>query len=203
MKILLVDDHTVVREGVRRLLSGMQGASIFEAANGHEALAIFRKERPELVLLDLNLSGIGGLELLRRLIMENKPLAPDVGQDGLIHYLVAEQVIGDAKATEGFDLAARWIIHTVGPVWRGGGEGEDEVLASCYRRSLEVADGLGAVSLAFPAISTGIYGFPKDLAAMIAVTTLRRTASAAQQVILVAFDEETLGMYETHLSGDG
>ena len=67
-KILLVDDHIVVREGVRRLLSGMQGASIFEAATGQEALALFRKEKPELVLLDLNLSGIGGLELLRRLL---------------------------------------------------------------------------------------------------------------------------------------
>ena len=71
MKILLVDDHAVVREGVHRLLSGMHGASIFEAANGHEALAIFRKKRPELVLLDLNLSGIGGLELLRRMLAEN------------------------------------------------------------------------------------------------------------------------------------
>ena len=72
MKILLVDDHTVVREGVRRLLSGMQGAQIFEAGNGHEAMAIFRKEKPELVLLDLNLAGIGGLELLRRLIAEDE-----------------------------------------------------------------------------------------------------------------------------------
>ena len=72
MKILLVDDHIVVREGVRRLLSGMQGASIFEAATGQEALAIFRKEKPELVLLDLNLSGIGGLELLRRLLAEDE-----------------------------------------------------------------------------------------------------------------------------------
>ena len=71
MKILLVDDHAVVREGVRRLLSGTHDASIFEAANGHEALAIFRKKRPELVLLDLNLSGIGGLELLRRMLAEN------------------------------------------------------------------------------------------------------------------------------------
>jgi two-component system, NarL family, invasion response regulator UvrY len=72
MKILLVDDHTLVREGVRRLLSGMQGAMVFEAATGQEALAIFREERPEVVLLDLNLSGIGGLELLRRMLAENE-----------------------------------------------------------------------------------------------------------------------------------
>jgi DNA-binding NarL/FixJ family response regulator len=72
MKILLIDDHIVVREGVRRLLSGMQGASIFEAASGEEALAIFAEKRPDLVLLDLNLSGIGGLELLRRLIVADE-----------------------------------------------------------------------------------------------------------------------------------
>jgi len=72
MKILLVDDHTVVREGVRRLLSGMQDVALSEAASGQEALAVFRKERPELVLLDLNLAGIGGLELLRRLLAEDE-----------------------------------------------------------------------------------------------------------------------------------
>jgi DNA-binding NarL/FixJ family response regulator len=72
MKILLVDDHMVVREGVRRLLSDMEGVQIFEAASGEEALALFAKERPELVLLDLNLTGIGGLELLRRLLAEDE-----------------------------------------------------------------------------------------------------------------------------------
>ena len=72
MKILLVDDHIVVREGVRRLLSGMEGAQLYEAATGSEALTLFRKERPDLVLLDLNLAGIGGLELLRRLLAEDE-----------------------------------------------------------------------------------------------------------------------------------
>ena len=76
---------------------------------------------------------------------------------------------GDAKATGGFGLRARWIIHTVGPVWRGGSAGEDETLASCYRRVLAVADGLGARSVAFPAISTGAYGFPPERAAAVAV----------------------------------
>ncbi len=99
---------------------------------------------------------------------------------------------GDAKATDGFGLAARWIIHTVGPVWRGGGEGEDELLASCYRRSLEVADELGARSVAFPAISTGIYGFPPDRAAAIAVTTVRGADCGVRLVRLVAFDPDTL-----------
>ncbi len=109
---------------------------------------------------------------------------------------------GDAKATDGFDLAARWIIHTVGPVWRGGGEGEDELLASCYRRSLEVADGLGARSVAFPAISTGIYGFPPDRAAGIAVTTVRGADCEVRLVRLVAFDPDTLTRYRRLLSGD-
>jgi O-acetyl-ADP-ribose deacetylase (regulator of RNase III) len=109
---------------------------------------------------------------------------------------------GDAKATSGFSLAARWIIHTVGPVWRGGGEGEDELLASCYRRSLEVADGLGARSVAFPAISTGIYGFPPDRAAAIAVDAVRGAGCGVRLVRLVAFDPATLDRYRRLLGGD-
>jgi O-acetyl-ADP-ribose deacetylase (regulator of RNase III) len=89
----------------------------------------------------------------------------------------------------------------VGPVWRGGGEREPEILASCYRRSIEVAEELGAVSLAFPAISTGIYGFPKDLAAEIAVHTLSNLETAIERVVLVAFDDETLRTYRRLLSG--
>src|SRR5919202_1486579 len=82
---------------------------------------------------------------------------------------------GDARATPAFDLdpPVRHVIHTVGPVWRGGGHGEAELLASCYRRSLEVACELGARSVAFPAISTGVYGYPAEEAARIAVETLR------------------------------
>ncbi|HTX00693.1 MAG TPA: macro domain-containing protein, partial [Acidimicrobiales bacterium] len=82
---------------------------------------------------------------------------------------------------------------------RGGGHGEAETLASCYRRSLAVADELGARSVAFPAISTGIYGFPKDLAAAIAVATLSSTESDVERVVLVAFDEETLRLYDEQL----
>ena len=74
--------------------------------------------------------------------------------------------------TDGFDLAARFIIHTVGPVWRGGADGEPETLAACYRNSLAVADEVGARSVAFPAISTGVYGYPAEEAAAIAVTTV-------------------------------
>jgi len=106
---------------------------------------------------------------------------------------------GDAKATPGFRLPARWIIHTVGPVWRGGTRREAEVLASCYRRSLEVADGLGARSVAFPAISTGVYGYPPDLAAEVAVTTLTATDTAVELVRLVAFDRSTCDLYRALL----
>lgn len=102
---------------------------------------------------------------------------------------------GEARATEGFALPARWIIHAVGPVWRGGRTGEDEVLASCYRRSLEVADGLGARSIAFPAISTGIYGFPPDRAAAVAVESVTGWRGGVRLVRLVAFDAETLDRY--------
>jgi hypothetical protein len=102
--------------------------------------------------------------------------------------------------TPGFGVRARWIVHTVGPVWHGGGDGEAGALASCYRRSLEVARDAGARSIAFPAISTGIFGFPKDLAARIAVATLREAgASEAGAGIavarLVAFDRETYDLY--------
>lgn len=141
----------------------------------------------------------------------NPQLAGGGGVDGAIHAAAGRAELsaacatlggcapGDAKATPGFALAARWIIHTVGPIWRGGGEGEAGVLTSCYRRSIEVADQLGCRSVAFPAISTGIYGFPRDLAATIAVETLRGIDSEVGRVVLVAHDASTLALYENGL----
>jgi O-acetyl-ADP-ribose deacetylase len=103
---------------------------------------------------------------------------------------------GDAKATPGFGLPARFIVHAVGPVWAGGGEGEPEALASAYRRSLEVADGLGARSLAFPAISTGVFGYPLDQATHVAVTTCRDAETEQVELVrFVCFDGGTLDAY--------
>lgn len=107
---------------------------------------------------------------------------------------------GDAKATSGFALPAQWIIHTVGPVWHGGDAGEPDVLASCYRRCLEVADALGARRVAFPAISTGVYGYPRPAAASVAVSTLRSTVSSVELARLVAFDDETFALYQALLA---
>jgi O-acetyl-ADP-ribose deacetylase (regulator of RNase III) len=106
---------------------------------------------------------------------------------------------GDAKATPGFDLPARWVIHAVGPVWRGGDHGEAGQLASAYRRCLAVADDLGATSLALPAISTGIFGYPVDAATDVAVATIRETPTSVGLVRFVCFDERTLAAYQRRL----
>jgi O-acetyl-ADP-ribose deacetylase (regulator of RNase III) len=136
----------------------------------------------------------------------NSSLARGGGVDGAIHRAAGPELAaecrtlggcptGDAKATSGYRLPARWIIHAVGPVWRGGDQGEPELLASCYRRSLEVADELGARSVAFPAISTGVYGYPPEQAARVAVETLRNTGTRVELARLVAFDQDTLRLY--------
>ena len=132
----------------------------------------------------------------------NQSLLGGGGVDGAIHRAAGPELLeacrklggcatGDAKATPGFRLSAKWVIHAVGPRWRDGAQGEPEQLASCYRRSLEIADELGAESVAFPAISTGIYGFPADRAARIAVDTIRGASTRVKLVRLVAFDGQT------------
>jgi O-acetyl-ADP-ribose deacetylase len=112
---------------------------------------------------------------------------------------------GDAVVTAGFDLPARFVVHAVGPVWHGGTHGEPDLLASCYRRSVEVAAAAGARSIAFPAISTGIYGYPPDAAAQVAVSTLRSLIDASgtaalDEVVLVAFDTATEARYRSLLT---
>jgi O-acetyl-ADP-ribose deacetylase len=112
---------------------------------------------------------------------------------------------GDAKATPAFDLdpPVRHVIHTVGPFWAGGDRGEADVLASCYRRSLQVADELGARTVAFPAIATGVYGFPADRAARIAVGTITTTTTAVERIRLVAFDESNAAHLRSALAAAG
>jgi O-acetyl-ADP-ribose deacetylase (regulator of RNase III) len=106
---------------------------------------------------------------------------------------------GDAVITGAGKLPCKKVIHTVGPVWRGGGSGEAELLASCYRKSLLLAEAAELKSVAFPNISTGVYGYPKDKAAMVAVEAVRATLGEThgiEQVVFVCFDEENLKLYE-------
>jgi O-acetyl-ADP-ribose deacetylase (regulator of RNase III) len=103
---------------------------------------------------------------------------------------------GEAKITPGFRLPAAWIIHTVGPIWSGGRHGEPDLLAACYRNSLSRADEVGARSVAFPAISTGVYGYPIELAARVAVATVRNAPSEVERVLFVCFNSATFEAYE-------
>ena len=145
----------------------------------------------------------------------NSSLLGGGGVDGAIHRAAGPELLaacralggcetGDAKLTPGFRLPARFVIHAVGPVWRGGGAGEPELLASCYRRSLELAAENGARTIAFPAISTGVYGYPLPRAAGTAVAEVRAFVAgtdAIREVTFVAFGAEAARAYSEILAG--
>jgi O-acetyl-ADP-ribose deacetylase (regulator of RNase III) len=145
----------------------------------------------------------------------NETLLGGGGVDGAIHRAAGAALLqecrtlggcepGDAKLTSGYRLPARWVVHTVGPRWRGGTNGEANVLASCYRSSLAIAADAGASSIAFPAIGTGVFGYPPEQAAAIAVSTVRAEAPIGiEEVRFVCFDAATLGLYETLLAEPG
>ena len=142
----------------------------------------------------------------------NSSLLGGGGVDGAIHRAAGPELLdrcrllggcktGEAKITPGYQLPASWIIHTVGPVWRGGGNGEPALLASCYRESLARAAEVDAKSMAFPAISTGIFGYPVRAAASIALQTVLQSGALVDSVRFVCFDEETYSAYEDELAG--
>ena len=141
----------------------------------------------------------------------NESLLGGGGVDGAIHRAAGPELLafcrtlggcptGSAKMSPGFDLGARWVAHAVGPIWHGGDNGEADLLASCYRESLTLADGVNATSIAFPAISTGVYGYPPEPAGRIAIETVRSATTDIEQVIFCCFDSQTLAIYEELLA---
>jgi O-acetyl-ADP-ribose deacetylase len=163
------------------------------------------KKRVELLNTD-----IASLDVDTIVNAANNSLLGGGGVDGAIHHAAGPELLiecanlkgcetGQSKMTKGYNLKAKHIIHTVGPIWHGGYRNETELLASCYQTSLALAKAKKVKTIAFPGISTGVYGFPKDLAALIAVTETRRFLeknSYPEKVIFVTFNEEC---YQTYL----
>ena len=163
--------------------------------------------------IEIHAGDITKLEVDAIVNAANSRLQPGGGVCGAIHRAAGRNLreacakiggckTGEAVHTEGFDLKARYVIHAVGPVWRGGGENEEALLASCYRTSLKIAREISARSVAFPAISTGVYGFPLDRATDIAVATVRDFLArddAIERVIFCVFGAEAETAYRRAL----
>jgi O-acetyl-ADP-ribose deacetylase (regulator of RNase III) len=147
----------------------------------------------------------------------NNSLLGGGGVDGAIHRAAGSGLLaecrqlngcptGEAKITKGYNLLAKWVIHTVGPIWRGGIAGEDQLLAACYKNSLMLARDNAIKTIAFPSISTGAYGFPVERASRIAIREMRKFSEAdlvLKKVIIACFDNETLKYYLKELESGG
>jgi O-acetyl-ADP-ribose deacetylase (regulator of RNase III) len=163
--------------------------------------------------LKVHLGDITKLEVDAIVNAANRSLLGGGGVDGAIHRAAGNQLLaecktlggcntGEAKLTRGYNLPAKFVVHTVGPVWRGGNNREAELLAICYRNSLQLAVQNNIKTIAFPAISTGVYGFPKRQAAQIAlreVVSFLKSNKQLEQVILVSFDDENYQIYQRQL----
>ena len=171
-----------------------------------------KSERIELVLGDIT-----KLEVDAIVNAANTSLRGGGGVDGAIHRAAGRGLLeecrklggcptGEAKITKGYSLPAKWVIHTVGPVWHGGRHGEDELLASCYHNSLALAEQHGIRTIAFPAISTGVYGFPMERAARIAVKEVKdflERNTFVDKVMLVCFDQRAYDVFTKALKKIG
>ena len=166
---------------------------------------------PEVIVADITTLALDAI-----VNAANESLLGGGDVDGAIHRAAGPELLeecrriggcptGEARLTRGYRLPARHVIHTVGPVWRGGGSGEDALLASCYRESLRLAAEHGLRSLAFPAISTGVYGFPAERAARIAVATVLEELSARDfdRVIFCCFSEPSAAHHRAALDAAG
>ena len=166
--------------------------------------------------IEVQQADITGLEVDAIVNAANESLLGGGGVDGAIHRAAGPDLLaecrtlngcptGQARITGGYRLPARYVIHTVGPVWHGGGHGEQALLASCYRESLRLAQRHGCRSVAFPAISCGVYGYPFERAAAVALAEIRRflaDSAADMRVILVGFDAESCRIYREQLESD-
>lgn len=168
------------------------------------------------LLLRAELVDITSLKVDAIVNAANSSLLGGGGVDGAIHRAAGPGLLeecrtlggcptGEARITRGHRLPAKWVIHTVGPVWAGGGAGEPAELASCYAESLKLAAAHACRTVAFPAISTGVYGYPRRAATRIAVRTVRESLAGAgtsvEEVVFAVFDDDLLEMYESELSG--